>query len=156
MITLGIETSCDETSAAIIDNGKKLSNVVTSSVHLHTKYGGVVPEIASRYHLEYIDQVIKESLVCAKKKLSDIELIAVTYGPGLCGSLLTGLAYAKALAFGLSIDSSVFLLVSLLFGQSVSAINTRYMDYQKPHKDPNGCEWLDASKGQRESSCHQS
>ncbi|MDD4202992.1 MAG: tRNA (adenosine(37)-N6)-threonylcarbamoyltransferase complex transferase subunit TsaD [Candidatus Omnitrophica bacterium] len=103
MITLGIETSCDETGIAIVDNGKKLSNVVSSSIHLHSQYGGVVPEIASRYHLEYIDSAIKQAIERSGKQLTDIELIAVTYGPGLCGSLLTGISYAKALGFGLSI-----------------------------------------------------
>ena len=102
MITLGIETSCDETGAAIIDNSKCLSNVVTSSVHLHSKYGGVIPEIASRYHVEYINEVVRESLDKAQKTLEDIELISVTYGPGLCGALLTGISYAKALGYGLS------------------------------------------------------
>lgn len=102
MITLGIETSCDETSCAIIDDSRLLSNKVSSSVHLHSKYGGVVPEIASRCHIEYIDGVLKEALKEAKIRLNDIELIALTCGPGLCGSLLTGISYAKALSFALS------------------------------------------------------
>ncbi|NQT07072.1 MAG: tRNA (adenosine(37)-N6)-threonylcarbamoyltransferase complex transferase subunit TsaD [Candidatus Omnitrophica bacterium] len=103
MITLGIETSCDETAVAITDASMVLSNIVTSSVHLHSAFGGVVPEIASRFHLEYINAVLKESLETASVTLNDIELIAVTQGPGLIGSLLIGASFAKALSFSLSI-----------------------------------------------------
>lgn len=100
MLTLGIETSCDETGAAVTNGRKVLSNVVTSSLHLHKKYGGVVPEIASRYHVEYIVEVVKGALDASKKKISDIDLVAVTNGPGLVGALLTGISFAKALSYG--------------------------------------------------------
>ena len=98
MITLGIETSCDETAAALVEDGKVLSSEVSSSVHLHSCYGGVVPEIASRYHTEYIYSVVEKALADAGKKMDDVDLVAVTYGPGLPGSLLVGLAFAKAVS----------------------------------------------------------
>jgi len=101
MYTLGIETSCDETSASVTSGRKILSNIVTSSVHLHSKYGGVVPEIASRFHLEYINPVVREAVSEAGIKLKDIGLIAVTKSPGLAGSLLVGISMAKALSFAL-------------------------------------------------------
>lgn len=97
---LGIETSCDETAAAIVEDGKKIiSNVVTSQISIHQKYGGVVPEIASRKHIEYIIPVIDQALSQSGKKISDLSAIAVTYGPGLIGSLLVGLSVAKAMAY---------------------------------------------------------
>jgi len=99
MVTMGIETSCDETAAAVMDDGRVLSSRVSSSVHLHARYGGVVPEIASRYHVEYIFSVCKEALEDAKKRVKDIDLIAVTDSPGLPGSLLVGTAFAKAVSF---------------------------------------------------------
>lgn len=98
-LVLGIETSCDETSAAVTSGRRVLSNVVTSSLHLHKKFGGVVPEIASRYHVEYIVEVVEEALKTAGRKMSDIELVAVTNGPGLVGALLTGISFAKAIAY---------------------------------------------------------
>lgn len=95
-----IETSCDETSAAVVKNGRYiLSNIISSQIDIHKKYGGVVPEIASRKHIEVIDYVIDEALEEANFKLNDIDAIAVTYGPGLVGALLVGVASAKALAF---------------------------------------------------------
>lgn len=101
-LTLGIETSCDETAAAVIEKGRKiLSNVVFSQIEIHQKYGGVVPEIASRRHIEAIFPVITEALQKAGVDLADLEVIAVTYGPGLVGSLLVGVAAAKSLAFAL-------------------------------------------------------
>ena len=103
MITLGIETSCDETGAAVVEDGRILSNIVSSSVPLHEKYGGVVPEIASRFHIEYINQVTKRALRKARKAFKDLDLIAVTDSPGLPGSLLTGKSFAKALGFALGI-----------------------------------------------------
>jgi len=103
MLTLGIETSCDETSAALTEGRRVLSNVVSSSVHLHKKYGGVVPEIASRYHVEYINHVLLQALKEAGRKLSDIRLVAVTQGPGLVGSLLIGIQEAKAVSFALDV-----------------------------------------------------
>jgi len=102
MITMGIETSCDETACGIVENGYVLADVVSSSVDLHKKYGGVVPEIASRCHIEYINDVVKGALKKAKKTLKQIDVFAVTEGPGLCGSLLTGIAYAKSLSFALT------------------------------------------------------
>ncbi|MCG2712683.1 MAG: tRNA (adenosine(37)-N6)-threonylcarbamoyltransferase complex transferase subunit TsaD [Candidatus Omnitrophica bacterium] len=103
MIVLGIETSCDETAAAVLKNGKEvLSSCVSSSIHMHRKFGGIVPEIASRFHLEYITPVTKKALKKAGIALSDIDLICVTHTPGLMGSLLVGVSFAKALSFGLN------------------------------------------------------
>lgn len=97
---LGIESSCDETAAAVVRNGRQvLSNIVYSQIPLHTIYGGVVPEIASRAHVEKIDVVVSQALEKAGLALKDIDAIAVTYGPGLVGALLVGVSYAKALAF---------------------------------------------------------
>ena len=101
MLTLGIETSCDETSASITSGRLIYSNIVSSSVHLHKKYGGVVPEIASRFHVEYILEVLSKALKRAHKGLKDIKLIAVTNGPGLVGALLTGISLAKGLSLTL-------------------------------------------------------
>ena len=99
---LGIESSCDETSAAVVeDGGKLLSNIVASQISTHSKYGGVVPEVASRMHVESILPVIEEALEKADLNFDDIDGIAVTQGPGLIGSLLVGLASAKSLAFSL-------------------------------------------------------
>jgi N6-L-threonylcarbamoyladenine synthase len=104
MLILGIETSCDETAAAVVENGKKiLSNVVASQVNLHRKFWGIVPEIASRKHLELIVPVIKESLGEARIRLKDLDAVAATYGPGLLGSLLVGLTVAKGLAYALEL-----------------------------------------------------
>lgn len=97
---LAIESSCDETAAAVVVNGREvLSNVINSQIDIHKTYGGVVPEIASRKHIENIDPVIRAALEEAKVTLDDIDAIAVTYGPGLVGALLVGVAHAKALAF---------------------------------------------------------
>lgn len=99
-LILGIESSCDETSAAVIKNGREiLSNVISSQVDLHKKYGGVVPEIASRKHVELIIPVINQALEEAAVNLEDITAIGVTYGPGLVGALLVGLTAAKSIAF---------------------------------------------------------
>lgn len=98
-LILGVETSCDETAAAVVERGRRvLSNVVASQIELHQKFGGVVPEIASRRHVELILPVLDEALKEANVTLADIDGIAVTYGPGLVGSLLVGLSAAKALA----------------------------------------------------------
>jgi N6-L-threonylcarbamoyladenine synthase len=100
VIILAIESSCDETAAAVVKNGRTvLSNVISSQIDLHTLYGGVVPEIASRKHMEQINQVIRQALSEAGLTLDDITAIAVTYGPGLVGALLVGVAEAKAIAF---------------------------------------------------------
>lgn len=97
---LAIESSCDETAAAVVKNGREvLSNVIYSQIALHTEYGGVVPEIASRKHIEKINQVIEKALSDAGKELSDMTAIAVTYGPGLVGALLVGVSAAKAISF---------------------------------------------------------
>ncbi len=97
---LAIETSCDETAAAVVRNGREvLSNIISSQIDLHTLYGGVVPEIASRKHIEKINQVAGEALREAGKNLSDMDAIAVTYGPGLVGALLVGVSAAKAMSF---------------------------------------------------------
>ena len=103
-LILGIETSRDETAAAIVEDGKKIiSNVVASQISIHQKYGGVVPEIASRKHMEYIIPVIDKALDESGKKITDLSAIAVTYGPGLIGSLLVGLSVAKAIAYAQNI-----------------------------------------------------
>ena len=100
MRILAIETSCDETAAAVVENGRKvLSNVIFSQISLHTLYGGVVPEIASRQHIEKINQVITEALNQADKTLDEIDAIGVTYGPGLVGALLVGVAEAKSISY---------------------------------------------------------
>jgi N6-L-threonylcarbamoyladenine synthase len=97
---LAIESSCDETAASVVKNGREvLSNVISSQIDLHTLYGGVVPEIASRKHIEKINQVIEEALKEANCSLENIDAIGVTYGPGLVGALLVGVAEAKAMAF---------------------------------------------------------
>lgn len=99
-LILAIESSCDETSAAVIENGREvLSNIIASQISTHEKYGGVVPEVASRMHIEVINGVVMEALEEAKVTLKDIDAIGVTYGPGLVGALLVGLQYAKGLAF---------------------------------------------------------
>ncbi|MDD5944544.1 MAG: tRNA (adenosine(37)-N6)-threonylcarbamoyltransferase complex transferase subunit TsaD [Clostridia bacterium] len=100
VLILAIESSCDETAASVVKNGRYvLSNIISSQIDLHTLYGGVVPEIASRKHIENIDAVITEALKQADVTLDEIDAIGVTYGPGLVGALLVGLAEAKALAF---------------------------------------------------------
>ncbi len=99
-LILGIESSCDETAAAVVRNGREvLSNVISSQIDIHTLYGGVVPEIASRKHIERINQVIRQALSDAGVTLDDLTAIGVTCGPGLVGALLVGVAEAKALAF---------------------------------------------------------
>lgn len=99
-IILGIESSCDETSVAIVKNGRDvLSNVINSQIKIHEEYGGVVPEIASRCHTEVINQITKQALKEANLELKDIDAIAVTQGPGLVGALLVGVSYAKGLSF---------------------------------------------------------
>ncbi len=100
VLILAIESSCDETAAAVVKNGREvLSNVINTQIAIHTEYGGVVPEIASRKHIENINPVIKKALSDAGVTLDDIDVIGVTYGPGLVGALLVGVAEAKAIAF---------------------------------------------------------
>ena len=104
MLILGIDTSCDDTSVAVVRNGKEiLSNIVSSQIKIHSRYGGVVPELASRRHLEMIWPSTNEALKQAGISLMDINVIAVCHGPGLIGSLLVGVCYAKALSFASSI-----------------------------------------------------
>lgn len=103
IITLGIESSCDETSVAVVKNGREvLSNIINSQIKIHEKYGGVVPEIASRNHIEAISGVTKQALEEAKITFEDIDIIACTCGPGLVGALLVGVSYAKALSYALN------------------------------------------------------
>src|SRR5438128_2165479 len=104
MLVLGIESSCDETAAAIVRDGREiLSSVIASQIKLHEPWGGVVPELASREHLEKIEPIVQESLTRAKVSLRDIDAVAVTHGPGLIGSLLVGVCYAKSLAYSLGV-----------------------------------------------------
>lgn len=104
IIILGIETSCDETSVAVLEDGVILrSNIVSSQVDIHKKFGGVVPEVASRKHLENVHPVLLEALEQAGITLADVDAIAVTYGPGLVGALLVGVAAAKAMAYALDV-----------------------------------------------------
>ncbi len=103
IITLGVESSCDETSVAVIKNGREiLSNVVYTQIKIHEQYGGVVPEIASRNHIEAITKVTEEALKEAKMTFNDIDVITPTYGPGLVGALLVGLSYAKGLSYAIN------------------------------------------------------
>ena len=100
MLILGIETSCDETAVAVVEDGRRIrSNVVSSQVELHAEYGGVVPELASRQHVQAMIPVLDEALERAGCELAEIEAVAVTYGPGLAGALLVGHNFAKALAY---------------------------------------------------------
>ena len=100
MLILGIETSCDETAAAVVEDGKKiLSNIISSQIEIHREYGGVVPEIASRHHIKNITNIIEEALITSGKKLEDIDYIAVTYAPGLIGALLVGISVAKGMSY---------------------------------------------------------
>ena len=103
IITLGIESSCDETSVAVVKNGREvLSNIINSQIKIHEKFGGVVPEIASRNHVEAISDVTKKALEEAKITFDDIDNIACTYGPGLVGALLVGVSYAKGVSYALN------------------------------------------------------
>jgi N6-L-threonylcarbamoyladenine synthase len=103
MLVLGIESSCDETAAAVVCDGNEiLSSIISSQVEMHRPFGGVVPELASREHLEKIDPIVKEAITQANINLIDVDAVAVTQGPGLIGSLLVGVCYAKAFAYGLN------------------------------------------------------
>ncbi len=102
IITLGIESSCDETSVAVVRNGREvLSNIINSQIPIHEKFGGVVPEIASRNHIDAISIVTKQALEQANITYSDIDAVTCTYGPGLVGALLVGVSYAKALSYAI-------------------------------------------------------
>ncbi len=98
MIILGIETSCDETAAAVLQDGRVLSNVVASQIAVHSEYGGIVPELASRHHLEAIEPVVHAAIYESGVRSQDIQAVAVTQGPGLIGSLVVGFSFAKAFA----------------------------------------------------------
>jgi N6-L-threonylcarbamoyladenine synthase len=126
VIILGIDTSCDDTGVGIVKDGKVIANVVASQTALHAKYGGVMPEQASREHLEVIDLVLEQALNQAQIKLSDIDAIAATYGPGLVGALLVGLTYGKTLAWGLE---KPFIPVHHLEGHIASSASS---DLQPP------------------------
>ncbi len=103
ILVLGIESSCDETSVAVVKNGREvLSNIIDTQIPIHEKYGGVVPEIASRNHIESISRVTQKAIKEANINFNDIDVIAPTYGPGLVGALLVGLSYGKALSFALN------------------------------------------------------
>lgn len=118
MRVLGIDTSCDDTGVGITDSGLVLANLVVSQTALHKRYGGVMPEAASREHLEVIDEVVEKALLHAQLSLSDIDIVAATYGPGLVGALLVGLSYAKALAWGMGVP---FVAVHHLEGHIAAA-----------------------------------
>lgn len=125
VLILAIETSCDETAASVVKNGREvLSNVIYTQIALHTKYGGVVPEIASRKHIEKINQVIESALEEAGVTLREITAIAVTYGPGLVGALLVGVSEAKAISFATGIP--------LIGVHHISGhISANYIEYQE-------------------------
>ena len=125
ILILAIESSCDETAASVVKNGREvLSNIIYSQIALHTKYGGVVPEIASRKHIEKINQVIESALKEAEVTLQDITAIAVTYGPGLVGALLVGVSEAKAISFASGIP--------LVGVHHISGhISANYIEHQK-------------------------
>ncbi|MBQ1489656.1 MAG: tRNA (adenosine(37)-N6)-threonylcarbamoyltransferase complex transferase subunit TsaD [Eubacterium sp.] len=128
-ITLGIETSCDESAIAVTADGRKLlSNVISSQIDIHTKFGGVVPEIASRHHLENINAVLDQALDDAGVRLSDVDLIGVTHGPGLIGAVVIGVATAKALALAADIP---LVGVNHMHGH-VSANYLQYPDLEPP------------------------
>src|SRR6185312_5249076 len=102
MLVLGIETSCDETAAAVVRDGREIvSSVIASQIETHKRFGGVVPELASREHLDKIVPIVEEAFARAQMQPCEIDGIAVTVGPGLVGSLLVGVSYAKAMAFAL-------------------------------------------------------
>ena len=126
---LAIESSCDETSIAVVRNGREvLSNVIASQIDIHTRFGGVVPEVASRNHTMCISNVLKESLEQAHLTLDDIDAIAVTYGAGLIGALLVGVSFAKALAYA---TQKPLIAVNHIRGH-VSANYITYKDLEPP------------------------
>jgi N6-L-threonylcarbamoyladenine synthase len=129
MLTLGIETSCDETAAAVLRDDKVLSSIVSSQIAVHKKYGGVVPELASREHLKNLMPIIREALASASVALTDIGLIAVTYTPGLIGALLVGVSTAKAIAYAQGIP-----FIGVHHGEShILAAHIEYPDIGYPY-----------------------
>lgn len=125
MLILGIESSCDDTGAAVLKDNVILSNILTSQDVIHSKFGGVVPELASRKHLQAIQPVVETALVKAKVELADIDLIAATRGPGLIGSLLVGYSYAKALSY---VSNTPLIGVDHMAGHILSI----FLDHPKP------------------------
>ncbi len=148
ILILAIESSCDETAAAVVKNGREvLSNVISSQIELHTLYGGVVPEIASRKHIEKINQVIEEALKEAEVTLDDIDAIGVTYGPGLVGALLVGVAEAKAIAYAKSYHLLEYIILKGIFLQII--LNIRNWNHRfcacciwRTYTSGNACEGL--------------
>lgn len=129
ILVLGIESSCDETAIAIVKNGREiLSNIVATQIDIHARFGGVVPEVASRNHLLAIDSVLDEALEKAGVKLSDIDAVAVTYGAGLIGALMVGVSYAKALAYAMGVP---LIAVNHIKGH-ISANYLTHKDLQPP------------------------
>ena len=129
ILILGIESSCDETAAAVVRNGREvLSNVIYTQIALHTEYGGVVPEIASRKHIEKINQVIEQALRDSGKKLKEMTAIAVTYGPGLVGALLVGVSAAKAISFATGIPVHLDTILAI----SSSVTRSRRIEFSSP------------------------
>lgn len=129
-LTLGIDTSCDDTGIGIVRGREVLANVVASQTALHAKFGGVLPEQASREHLQVIDAVLEEALQKANVKLSDIDAVAATYGPGLVGALLVGLSYGKALAWSLG---KPFIPVHHLEGHIASSLAASFPGFETPN-----------------------
>ncbi len=127
---LAIESSCDETSVAVVKDGREvLSNIIATQIDIHKRYGGVVPEIASRNHIDAISNVTIEALEKANVELKDIDLIAVTYGPGLVGALLVGVSFAKALAYS---QNKPFLGVHHIEGH-IAANYITHLDLEPPY-----------------------
>lgn len=127
MIILAVETSCDETSVAIIQDGEKiLANAVYSQIEIHKQFGGVVPEVASRNHIKYITHVFEEAFQKAQIKPKDVDLVAVTYGPGLIGSLLAGINAAQAFAYA---NDKPIIAVNHLAGHIYAATTTAKMKF---------------------------
>lgn len=129
MLTLGIETSCDETSAAVLHDRTILSNIVSSQINLHAKYGGVVPELASREHLRNLLPIVREALAVARVTIEDIDLVAVTHTPGLIGALLVGVSTAKAIAYARGIP-----FIGVHHGEGhILAAHLAYPDIEYPY-----------------------
>ncbi len=129
MYTLGIETSCDETAAAVLRDNIVLSSIVSSQIDVHKKYGGVVPELASREHLRNILPIVREALASASVTLGDIGLVAVTYAPGLIGALLVGVSAAKAISYARGIP-----LIGVHHGEGhILAAHIEYPDIGYPY-----------------------
>jgi N6-L-threonylcarbamoyladenine synthase len=127
MLILGIESSCDDTTAAVVEDGKKvLSNIIASQHDIHAKYGGIVPELASRRHIENIPVVIAEALQNANIEMKDIDAVAVTYGPGLLGALLVGMSTAKGIAWA---EKKPLIPVHHIHGHIVAAELTQEIKY---------------------------